>query len=309
MSEPAASVIMPAHNAARFIARGMASALGQTERNLELIIVDDGSTDATVALVRTVVDSRVRLVQQPKAGVSRARNRGLQAAKGRWIAFLDTDDEWAPDFLESMLAALAVCPQAVLAYCGWQNLGLPGKRGQPWVPPDFEAGDKLRTFMHDCPWPIHAAVSRREVLLQAGGFPEQYSHAEDYSLWLEAASFRPTTRVPRVLAYYHWHDGPRASDQVVRMACQRRLVLRDFVARHAEVERLLGRAALSDLIEGRLLEDGFQHYWHGELESARAIFRVAMGLGLGSGGQWLRMLPAWLPISWYRRLLTVASRA
>ena len=308
MAVPSVSVIMPAYNAERFIARGMASALAQSAGDLELIVVDDGSTDATAARVSACSDPRVRLIRQPNRGVSRARNRGLREATGDWVAFLDSDDEWAPDFLASMLGALSSAPHAVLAYCGWQNVGLAGPRGAPWVPPDFEAGDKLLSFMDMCPWPIHAALTRRAQLLEAGGFPEQYTHAEDYSLWLEVAAFRPIVRVPRVLAYYHWHDGPRATHQVVRMACQRRAVLRDFVARHPEAERQLGREKLAELIEGKLVGEGFDRYWGGDLESARGIFRAAMALGLGTASQWLRMLPAWLPLSWHRRLLGVISR-
>lgn len=308
MSTPRVSVVMPAYNAERFIARGMASALVQSESDLELIIVDDGSTDSTATRVQACTDPRVRLIRQANSGVSRARNRGLREAAGEWVAFLDSDDEWAPDFLAVMLAALAAAPQAVLAYCGWQNVGLKGPRGAPWVPPDFETGDKLLAFLDMCPWPIHAAVTRRLLLLEAGGFPEQYTHAEDYSLWLEVAAFRPIVRVPRVMAFYHWHDGPRATQHAVRMAVQRRAVLRGFVARHPEAEQQLGRAQLSELIEGKLVGEGFDRYWGGDLESARGIFRAAMALRLGSASQWLRMLPAWLPLSWHRRLLGVIRR-
>lgn len=307
--EPRVSVIMPAHNAERFIERGMRSALGQSQRELELIVVDDGSTDATVELVGRCHDPRVRLLRQPKSGVSRARNLGLRAANGAWVAFLDSDDEWDPDFLDAMLTAVAGSPSVALAYCGWQNLGLSGSRGQPWVPPDIESGEKLSAFLDACPWPIHAALSRREVLLDSGGFPEHCTHAEDYGLWLEVAAFRPIVRVPRVLAYYHWHDGPRASQNVVRMARQRRQVLRDFVARHPEVEQRLGVAQVGQLIEGKLLSEGFDRYWKGDLDAARGIFRIAMRLRLGSAGQWLRMLPALLPISWHRWLLNVVGKA
>lgn len=308
MSAPHVSVIMPAHNAARFISRGMASALGQSARELELIVIDDGSTDATASIVGHYGDPRVRLFRQPNLGVSRARNRGLQEATGVWVAFLDSDDEWAPDFIETMLCALTASPDSVLAYCGWQNVGLTGGRGQPWVPPDLEAGNKLPSLLDTCPWPIHAALTRRDVLLQAGGFPEQYSHAEDYSLWLEVAAFRSIVRVPRVMAYYHWHDGPRATHQVVRMAAQRRMVLRDFVARHPQVHEVLSRDQVTELIEGKLLGEGFDRYWAGDLDEARGIFRLAMGLGLGSVRQWLLMLPAWLPADVHRRILNLVRR-
>lgn len=303
MSAPALSVVMPAHNAAAHIERGLSSVLAQRGVDLELVVVDDGSTDDTAARVAACGDARVRLVSQPKSGVSRARNRGLQSARGEWVAFLDSDDEWEPDCLVSLLTALRACPDAAVAYCGWQNVGLPGPRGEPWVPPELEGPDKLLRLLENCPWPIHAALARRTLVLEAGGFPEQYSHAEDYSLWLNLVAFRATVRVPRVLAYYHWHDGPRASDRVAEMVRQRRLVLRDFVAAHPEVTRQLGEAAVREQVDGRVLRDGFEACWRGDLAAARPVFRIALTLGLGTPAQRLRMAAAYLPLGWHRRLL------
>lgn len=105
---PAVSVIMPAYNAAAFIARTLASLQAQTFRDFEAIVVDDGSTDGTAAVVRQAVagDHRFRLIQQANGGVAAARNRALAEARGRYVANLDADDIWRPSFLQRTVAAL-----------------------------------------------------------------------------------------------------------------------------------------------------------------------------------------------------------
>ena len=97
------SVIMPAYNTEKYIRESINSVLAQTFTDFELIVVDDGSTDATVAIVQNYTDSRIRLIRQSHQGVSAARNMGLDAAKGDYITFLDSDDLYYPDFLKTML--------------------------------------------------------------------------------------------------------------------------------------------------------------------------------------------------------------
>lgn len=135
---PLISIIMPCLNGERHIQAAIDSVLAQTCDDFDLIVVDNGSTDRTSEILGSVNDPRLRVFTLPERGVSRARNRGLREARGTFIAFLDSDDTWSAEFLEKMHTALASDPKAVLAYCGWQNLGLPGPRGEPFVPPDYE---------------------------------------------------------------------------------------------------------------------------------------------------------------------------
>ena len=160
------SIVMPCYNAAAHLPASIGSVLAQTCGDWELIAVDDGSTDATLDWLRSQTDPRIRVHAQSNRGVSAARNAGLARARGRYVAFLDADDTWAADYLDRMLAALQGSPGAVLAYCGWQNLGLPDGRGAPFVPPDYENADKAETLFAGCRWPIHAALVKREAVLK-----------------------------------------------------------------------------------------------------------------------------------------------
>ncbi|MHC5139531.1 MAG: glycosyltransferase family 2 protein, partial [Planctomycetota bacterium] len=99
------SAVIPAYNAAKYIARSIDSVLAQTHPVDEIVIVDDGSTDNTAAIIKDYGD-KVRYIHQPNAGVSAARNTGIEAATGNWIAFLDADDEWLPEKIKRQVENL-----------------------------------------------------------------------------------------------------------------------------------------------------------------------------------------------------------
>lgn len=299
---PRVSIIMPCYDAAAHLPTSIGSVLAQTLASWELIAIDDGSRDGTLAWLREQSDGRIRVLSQPHQGVSVARNTGLAAARGQYVAFLDADDTWDRRFLEKMLAALEQRPDAVLAYCGWQNRGLSGGRGKPFVPPDYETPNKAETLFAGCRWPIHAALVRREAVLAAGGFDPTLKNAEDYGLWLRVAAKAPIVRVPEVLAHYHFH-GAQSTSNKVRAALYHLQAQRRYLAEHPEFAARLGRARVRALTLGTLLERGYECYWQRDLYAARQIFRAVMRHGYGTLSDWKYMLPAWLPASWHRWLI------
>lgn len=305
---PGVSIIMPCYDAAAHLPASVGSVLAQTFADWELIAVDDGSRDGTLAWLQAQTDGRIRAVTQPNRGVSAARNAGLDLARGRFVAFLDADDTWAADFLEKMLAALQARPGAVLAYCGWQNLGLPGDRGAPFVPPDYENAHKAETLFAGCRWPIHAALVRREAVLEAGGFDPALSNAEDYALWLRIATAAPIVRLPEVLAFYHFHGNGQASADHARAALQHWRAQLKYLAVHPGLRVTLGPSRTRELTTGQLLKCGYARYWQRDLPAARAIFRAVMRQGYGTLTDWRYMLPAWLPESWHRWLIVQRDR-
>ena len=306
---PGVSVIMPCYNSAAFIAQGVCSVLEQSHRDLELIVVNDGSTDASPDILRGISDPRLKVITQPNKGVLAARNRGLAEARGDYIAFLDADDEWREDFLEKMLAALVARPDAALAYCGWQNVGLPGARANPFVPPDYENEQKVEKLLWECRWPIHAVLVRRTFIAAAGGFDETIRTAEDYWLWLRIAPQNPVVRVPEVMSYYHHHGNQRSTAKnLLQKGLDRWQIRRAFVARYPECVAHLTPARVRELTHGRLLDWGFKCYWQRELGAAHPIFRRLMRERYGKPRDWLYMLPALLPLRWYERLVRLRDR-
>lgn len=301
--QPTVSIVMPCFNALAHLPVSLASVVAQTLSDWELIVIDDGSTDRSFDWLQSQKDDRLVIVHQSNQGVSAARNAGLRLARGEYVAFLDADDTWAPSFLEAMLAALAAQPQAALAYCGWQNVGLSGGRGQPFVPPDYEAQDKQEKLFAGCRWPIHAAMTRRTEILSAGGFNQSLKNAEDYALWLEIAAKAPIVRVPEVLSYYHFHGAGQASSNRLRAVEQLLAAQQAYLDMHPDFARRLGRSRVRKLIYDRVIRAGFDSYWKRDLITARAIFRRAVVAGYGSPRDWLYMLPALLPLSMHRRLI------
>lgn len=306
---PLVSIIMPCYNAAAHLPASVDSVLAQSYPQWELVAIDDGSIDETLAWLRARRDLRIRVLTQANQGVSSARNAGLANVRGRYIAFLDADDTWNAHFLERMVAALQRNPNATLAYCGWQNLGLPGGRGLPFIPPDYETGNKLEALFAECRWPIHAALVTREAVLKAGGFDTSLKNSEDYALWLRVGAAATIVRVPEVLAFYHFHGGVQASADKGRAAFHHFRAQQRYLSEHPALLLGLGGTRVRELTLGNLLARGYECYWRRDLLCARPIFRAVMKHGYGALSDWKYMLPALLPAAWHRRLLTIRDQA
>jgi glycosyltransferase involved in cell wall biosynthesis len=309
---PLISVIMPCYNAASYVEEAGRCVMGQGYPNVELMVVDDGSTDGSVEILQRLAEEypgRVRLLFQDHAGPYPARNLGLGHAKGELVAFLDADDWWAPDFLEKLHAALAEHPEAALAYCGWQNVRLEGGRGLPHVPPDYGLEDKAERFLRAAaPWPIHAALVRRRVIDEVGGFHVDPPTCMDYDLWLRIAVGRPIRLVPEVLAFYRHHTSGQITSSQWRQARNSWLVKRKFVRDHPQLVGHLSREKLRELVDGGLLRRGYSNYWQRDLVSARRIFRMALFNGGWQAKDLKFLLPALLPENLYLALIRHADR-
>jgi CTP:molybdopterin cytidylyltransferase MocA len=173
------SVVVPLYQKAATIRRCLASIAGQSNAGFEAIVVDDGSTDGGGDAVAALADPRFRLVRQPNAGPGAARNLGIRTARGEYVAFLDADDAWDPDYLTRMIARLDARPGAAAATCSfrtargslvprWRRAGLtdgPLRIGPATRPARVVA---LVALMSPC-----TTVVRRSALLRAGGFYER----------------------------------------------------------------------------------------------------------------------------------------
>lgn len=297
------SIIMPCYNSAEFIDKSIASVLDQNYAYFELIIVNDGSTDNSLVKIRQFSDPRIIVINQKNSGVCRARNNALAQAKGDFVAFLDADDTWAPEFLSKLYQVFINKPKTVLAYCGWQNIGLPGGRGAPFIPPDYENSYKQELLFENCRWPIHAALTRRFAIEEAGGFDESLITSEDFLLWLKIGIKHSIHLVPEVLSYYHFHHGEQATKDVGRTAINHWLAQELFLKNHPAFKTKLGPKRIASLMHGTLLHRGYECYWKRDLKTARKIFKFITKTGYGSLSDLKYMLPAFLPLSLHSALV------
>jgi O-antigen biosynthesis protein len=201
---PRVSVIVPTFNRAAVLPRAIHSVLAQSWTDFELLIVDDGSTDATADVVARHRDPRMRYLRQPRnAGVSAARNRGLRDARGDFVAFLDSDDEWLPGKLLAQLTVFERAPADLgLVYTGVECVCADGRRR---VDVPEERGDVYRHMLGRNV--VHGGGSnvmmRRNVVAVVGFFDERLRAIEDYEYWLRIARFFTVDYVAEPLIRYH----------------------------------------------------------------------------------------------------------
>ena len=223
MRTPRYSVVIAAFNAGRTIASAVASTLTQTESDLEVIVVDDGSSDGTAEVVERIRDSRVRLLSQVNNGPAAARNTGVAAARGRYVSFLDSDDLWLPSYLARAGSALDQALRPGFAYTDAYAFDSTSGRVRrrtamelmrPPTPPPAECDRFLvellrRNFVYT------STTVPRTVLEDVGGYDESMLGAEDYELWLRivARGYRPVW-IPGQHALYRIHSGQLSRDRL-----------------------------------------------------------------------------------------------
>jgi glycosyltransferase involved in cell wall biosynthesis len=172
--EPLVSVIIPVFNGERHVADAIASVLAQRHHALEVIVVDDGSTDASADVVCRIADARCRLVTQPSSGAAAARNRGISESTGALLAFLDADDVWTPDKLDRQLLALTANPEIDMAFGHYVTFG--GGHDASDARPGYSLGTMLvrrESFLR---------VGLLSTAWRVGEFIDWYARAEEAGL-------------------------------------------------------------------------------------------------------------------------------
>lgn len=248
-SEIPVTVVLPTYNRRPFLEDAVRSVLSQTYHNLELLVVDDGSTDSTPEYLAQISDPRLRVIRGAHTGSpARARNAGIREARGRYVAFLDSDDRWLPDKLGIQVSGLATDRSCRWSYTGVTRIDQSGQplhdpAVAPWRPyagPTLEGLITLRAIVA-----TSAVLVDRRLLEETGGFEEDLPYCEDYDLWHRLALRSPARVEPamvteirahrehysadRLAVYRSWAKvyarlGPQLTDRRLRAVCARRRV-------------------------------------------------------------------------------------
>ncbi len=188
---PKISVVIPTYNREEFVLKAVHSVLAQTFTDYEIIVVDDGSTDDTKNRLESY-KGNIRYFYQENGGVSSARNKGVQKARGEWLAFLDSDDEWTKDYLGIHMKGVAEYPEAIGHISNPISMGIDGDDRVlfEWTGAIKEFGRRERIYLRRAlhfliehlPWFIQSSLLNKEVFLRTGGFKHELTIAEDIDL-------------------------------------------------------------------------------------------------------------------------------
>jgi glycosyltransferase involved in cell wall biosynthesis len=202
------SIIIPTYNRAYVLWKAVQSVLAQTESRWEVIVVNDGSTDCTLRLLEEFADARIRVFTTPRQGASAARNYGVAVAQAPFIAYLDSDNIWQPNFLATMREAIEQADDCVLWYCGQNYTCYERTANGEWLLIS-QATEPGKQYTMEEIWRLKGAdtncmVHRREVLEAVGGWDEQCRWGEDWDLFLRVHLAFPDRSkwIPHVLVEY-----------------------------------------------------------------------------------------------------------
>lgn len=283
MNSPIVSVVIPTYNRREWLLEAIDSALAQTYSNLEVIVIDDGSTDGTgEALTR--YGERIGYLWQENQGESAARNRGIEMARGAYIALLDSDDVWETHKLQRQVAVLEAEPEVGLAFClatmiDQNGEALPGLMGTVSAQPEL-------TFANLCLGNFviaggSTAVVRRDILKKIGGFDIQIQYGEDWDLWLRMILETKFVCIPEPLAKIRLHKGgqwrfPNAEKITAALEDHLYLLKRAFgrFPEHtATLETLKAKALAKEYARA-----AWAYYAFEQLEEARGCLESALAL-------------------------------
>lgn len=201
-SRPLVSIVTPTYNQSEYVAETIRSVLAQDYPHIEYLVLDDGSTDDTPAVLRQF-DGQVRWERHLNMGQSNTLNKGWKQSRGRYLGYLSSDDRLRPQAVSRLVDALESNPKASVAYCDFDVIDKRGKVVRKLTSPDFDH----RALVEDlnCQ-PGVGVLFRREVFEQTGGWKPELRKIPDFEFWLRASTFGPFLRVPETLSEYRVHE-------------------------------------------------------------------------------------------------------
>ena len=302
---PLVSVVIPVFNAERYLRESIDTVLSQDYPEIEIIAVDDGSSDNSPAILEEYADS-IRIVRQENAGSARARNAGIRCANGKYVAFLDADDMWHSAKTRIQVAHLEENPDVGLVYNDWLVINEGDEHrisevmdavqddGTREIDPD-ESGWLYHKLLLDSLVHTTAAMMRKSVIDEVGFFDEALRKGQDYDYWIRASRVTRFDKIDRKLSIYRIHQGgvtqnPSPINYGARII-ENALQTWGRVGPNGErVSAFAVRDRLSLLWYGY----GALHMEFGDLEIARASLRKAAGAAPWRAGCWKKLFQSML---------------
>jgi glycosyltransferase involved in cell wall biosynthesis len=235
---PKVSVIIPAYNAEKTLLGTIASLQQQTFTDFELIIINDGSTDGTLALLETLTEPRLRIYSDANGGLPVARNRGIARATGEYLAFIDADDLWTPDKLADQVQALVDCPEAGVAYSWTAFIDAQNQYLYAKTPKTFTGQVYTRLLVENFIASGSNILVRRSVAAAVGLFDPSLKSAEDWDYYIRLAAFAPFVLVPKYQILYRRSPQSMSANVAVMEQNGLRVIDRAFAQAPATLQYL-----------------------------------------------------------------------
>jgi len=233
MPDVKVTVLMPAWNAEKYISEAIRSVLDQSFTDFELLIIDDGSTDHTVAEINKFNDSRIRLIEMKHLGIAKALNNGLREAKGIYIARFDADDICLPSRLEKQVGFLENSPEYILTGSDAEYISENGEHLFDFYCHGYTSEEIIKRLYVSCPF-IHSSVLYRKAeVLGVGGYPEAAHNFEDHLLWRQLIKSGSYRNIPEQLIKVRFNPNSSTIDEKWRgrrfRQLKRRIIHRGYV--------------------------------------------------------------------------------
>ena len=230
-SEPLVSVIIPAYNQARYLRQSIDSTLAQTYKRFEVIVVDDGSTDETSSIAASY-GSRIRYIRQENLGLGGARNSGIRVAQGEYVALLDADDMWEPNYLNVISSLIVENPGASVYYCQAQSIDENGNRlpqyiGYP-IEPLNTSTDMYKAVLKSNFIIPSTTTIRRQIFLDYGYFDQTLRSCQDWDLWIRISPDNTFVGTKDVLVQYRVHGESLSANILAQQASAKKVIETHF---------------------------------------------------------------------------------
>jgi len=252
------SVVIPVFNRAGLIEATLNSVQAQTYRPLEIVVVDDGSTDNTADVVQGWASANsddslvVRYVRQEKQGANTARNRGITESTAPFVAFLDSDDRWLPEKLAKQLAKMQSSEQMGGVYCGLCTLDLTSGETQPVMKREYPTGDlRAEMLIRDVSNPTSCWMVRKSCFDEVGNFDTSLPARQDWDMWIRLASKYRIGCVPEVLVEMGEHPGERVRSDPSREIAAHKTIFKKYADLRSRLPFWVSLAARSAMYRRR----------------------------------------------------------